>query len=62
MCLSTVVKIVDGKHEELCTHISSVKLADGQLTFTDIMGRETVFSGCIDSIDLVDNKIFVSAS
>ncbi len=62
MCLSTVVRLVDGKPEEICHRVSSAQVADGKITFVDIMGVKTEFVGRIDSVDLVENKIYVSAS
>ena len=63
MCLSTVVKVVDGKPaEELLTHVSNAKVEGDTITFVDIIGAETVVRGTINDIDLLENKIFISMS
>ena len=61
MCLSTVVKVTDGVSEEICSQVSNAEVGDGKVTFTDIMGITTEVEGTITSIDLVENKIYVTA-
>ena len=61
MCLSTVVKVVDGKAEEVCSQVSNAEVEDGKVVFVDIMGIRTEVEGSISSVDLIENKIYVSA-
>ncbi|MGI6218001.1 MAG: CooT family nickel-binding protein [Coriobacteriales bacterium] len=62
MCLSTVINVDEGKQEEICDHVSNAEVDGDKLTFTDIMGAETVFTGRIVSVDLVENKILVASA
>lgn len=59
MCLSTVYQIVDGEPQEVAKLVSGAVVGDGTVTFTDLMGVETVLEGRIASVDLMDNKIVV---
>lgn len=61
MCLSTVIQVADGESREVCSQVSSAEVGEGVVTFTDIMGIKTEVAGTITSIDLVDNRIYVSA-
>ena len=61
MCLSTVIKVVDGKQEQVLNQVSNAEVGEGKVTFTDIMGIQTEVEGTITSVDLVDNKIYVAA-
>lgn len=61
MCLSTVIKVTDGQAEEVCSQVSEAEVGEGVVTFTDILGIKTEVAGTITSIDLIENKIFVSA-
>ena len=45
MCLSTVYKYKDGEKEKVCEYVSSVRAADGEFVFTDVMGAETIMAG-----------------
>lgn len=59
MCLSTVIALRGREKQTLCRNIASVRLQDGKLIFTDIMGIPTVVDGSIEQIDLMDNFITV---
>ena len=61
MCLSTVYRVVDGAAEQVATQVSGAQVADGCVTFTDILGAETTVEGTISSVDLIENKIYVQA-
>lgn len=61
MCLSTVIQVADGESREICSQVSNAEVGEGKVTFTDIMGIQTEVEGVITSIDLVENKIYVSA-
>lgn len=60
MCLSTIIKVVDGKDEgAICDNIRQVSVDGTRLTFIDIIGSEYQVDGKISNVDLIDNKIFV---
>jgi len=61
MCLSTVIQVTDGESREVCSQVSNAEVGEGMVTFTDIMGIKTEVIGTITSIDLVENRIYVSA-
>ena len=62
MCLSTVFVLGEGEPEEICSHLSNATVENDEITFVDIMGAQTKVKGTIDSVDLVENKIFVAAA
>ena len=52
MCLSNVYKnSVDDKNL-LATNVADIKIVDGKIYFTDIMGIRTAFDGNLEQIDL----------
>ena len=59
MCLSTVYVKDQGSQEQLARNVATVRLRDGKLVFTDIMGVTKEIDGEIDSIDLLENIILV---
>lgn len=59
MCLSTVYQVFGTDEKLLCQHVSSIVIDGEELSFTDIMGGETVVTGRIEKIDLVNNTILV---
>lgn len=59
MCLSTVYQVLGADEKLLCQHVSSIEINGEELSFTDIMGGETVVTGKIEKIDLVNNTILV---
>lgn len=61
MCLSTVIQIVDGKENEVMQQVSDALVKDGAVIFADIMGKTTTVEGVISHIDLMENKIYVTA-
>ena len=61
MCLSTVYEVRDGEENRLCECVSGIKVGEGTVTLTDIMGQELVVNGVITSIDLIKNIILLSA-
>ena len=56
MCLSTVY---NQKKEKLAGNVAVVKAENGRLVFTDILGISTAVEGTIESIDLMENLIYV---
>ncbi len=59
MCLSTVYKVVNGKNEKIGEYISSVKIENGKIFISDIMGAVKEIAGNISYIDLVKNEITI---
>lgn len=62
MCLSTVYQVIGTDEKMICQHVSSVTIDGDELHFTDIMGGETVLTGKIEKIDLVNNSIIVRSA
>jgi predicted RNA-binding protein len=61
MCLSTVYELGTGQTpKKLCEHVCSVSVSGDAISFTDIMGKEMVYSGMITNIDLTRNTISVN--
>ncbi len=59
MCLSTVYAQGEDKREQIARNVATVKMRDGKLVFTDIMGVTTVVDADIETIDLMENFIFI---
>ncbi|MDR1949573.1 MAG: CooT family nickel-binding protein [Spirochaetaceae bacterium] len=60
MCLSTVYKLGEGGTKQLIAeYVSSVTLSGDTLTLTDIMGKEILVSGFLETVDLVKNIIII---
>ena len=59
MCLSTVYSLRDGEREQVCKNIADIRVEDGELVFTDIMGVSTVRKAAIERIDLTDNYVLI---
>ena len=56
MCLSAVY---NEKRELLAKNVAAVTTQDGQLVFSDILGRTVAIVGSIEKIDLMENEILV---
>ena len=59
MCLSTVYSLRGGEREQICKNIADIRVEDGELVFTDIMGVSTVRRAAIERIDLTDNYVLI---
>ena len=59
MCLSTVYKNEVSDANMLARNIADVRIENGKILFTDLMGRRTVFDGTLEKVDLMDNYIIV---
>ena len=59
MCLSTVYSLHDGEREQVCKNVADIRVEDGELVFTDIMGVSTVRKAAIERIDLTDNYVLI---
>lgn len=61
MCLSTVYKKTEEENIFLLKNIAYVRNMGDTLIFTDLMGVRTEIEGSIIEVDLMDNKILISA-
>ena len=59
MCLSTVYSLHDGEREQICKNIADIRVENGEIVFTDIMGVSTVRKAAIERIDLTDNYVLI---
>ena len=59
MCLSNVYKNEVSDANLLAKNVADIKMQDGQIIFTDLMGIRTTFDGSLERIDLTDNFIIV---
>ena len=59
MCLSTVYKNEVNDANMLARNIADVRIENGKIVFTDLMGIRTVFDGTLEKVDLMDNYIIV---
>lgn len=59
MCLSTVYARQAGEREQIAKNVASVTIRDGKLVFTDIMGVTTEVDAEIETVDLMDNYIYI---
>ena len=59
MCLSTVYKNEVNDANLLAKNVADIRMENGQIIFTDLMGIRTVFDGSLEKIDLMDNYVIV---
>ncbi|MBE6041451.1 MAG: CooT family nickel-binding protein [Clostridiales bacterium] len=59
MCLSNVYRNSVAEQNLLARNVADIRIVDGQIYFTDIMGIRTAFNGKLEKIDLTDNYIIV---
>lgn len=59
MCLSTVYKNEVNDANLLARNVADIKVENGQIIFTDLMGIRTAFDGTLEKIDLMDNYVIV---
>ena len=59
MCLSTVYSLRGGEREQICKNIADIRVEDGEIVFTDIMGVSTVRRAAIERVDLTDNYVLI---
>ena len=59
MCLSTVYKNEVNDANMLAKNVADIRVENGQIIFTDLMGIRTVFDGSLEKIDLMDNYVIV---
>ena len=59
MCLSVVYKNEVNDQNLLARNIADVKIENGEIILTDLMGVRTVLSGSLERVDLMENYIVV---
>ena len=59
MCLSTVYKNEVNDANMLARNVADIKIDNGQIIFTDLMGIRTVFDGTLEKVDLMDTYVIV---
>jgi predicted RNA-binding protein len=60
MCLSTAWELGEqGANKMLCEYVSTIGIMGDTITLTDLMGRELVVSGSLQSVDLIKNAITI---
>ena len=59
MCLSTVYRNEVSDANMLAKNVADVRIENGKILFTDLMGIRTVFDGTLEKVDLMDNYIIV---
>lgn len=59
MCLSTVYKNEVSDANMLARNVADIKVENGQIIFTDLMGIRTVFDGSLEKVDLMENYVIV---
>ena len=59
MCLSNVYRNSVGDGNLLAKNVADIRIQDGKIYFTDIMGIRTAFDGSLEKIDLMDNYVIV---
>ena len=59
MCLSNVYREKVDDSNLLAKNVADIKIEDGKIYFTDIMGIRTTFDGTLQQIDLTENFIIV---
>ena len=59
MCLSTVYVRGEKEKEQVAKNVAAVTTRDGRLVFTDIMGVTTEVDAEIETIDLMENYIYI---
>lgn len=60
MCLSTVYKNEVSDANLLAKNVADIKVENGKIIFTDLMGIRTSFDGTLQKVDLMDNYVIVS--
>ena len=59
MCLSNIYKNEIDDANLLAKNVAEIKVVNGELVFTDIMGIRKTLKGNLELIDLMDNNIVV---
>ena len=59
MCLSNVYRNSVDDSNLLAKNVADIKVDNGKIWFTDIMGIRTAFDGQLEKIDLMENYVIV---
>ena len=59
MCLSTVYSVQGDQRKQILKNIADIRMKDGKLIFTDIMGVPVSLQASIERIDLMDNYVLI---
>lgn len=59
MCLSTVYKNEVSDANLLAKNVADIRMENGTIIFTDLMGIRTTFDGTLEKVDLMDNYVIV---
>lgn len=59
MCLSTVYKNEISDANLVARNVADIKIDNGTIYFTDLMGVRTAFDGTLEKVDLMDNYVIV---
>ncbi|NLV86763.1 MAG: CooT family nickel-binding protein [Clostridiales bacterium] len=59
MCLSSAYERTNGVDKLICEKITQVDVEDKAVRLTDLLGKQTLVSGFIKSIDLNKNAIYI---
>lgn len=59
MCLSTVYKNSVSDENMLARNIADIRVQDGKIVLTDLMGIRNEIDATIDRIDLMENYIII---
>ena len=59
MCLSAVYKNEVSEQNLLARNIADIKVENGEIILTDLMGVRRVLSGSLERIDLMENYVIV---
>jgi len=59
MCLSDVYWLRNGEKELVFKNAAAVKLVNNELIMEDILGRQMSVRGSIESVDLMNNFIYL---
>lgn len=59
MCLSNVYREKVDDSNLLARNVADIRIENGKIWFTDIMGIRTEFDGTLEQIDLTENFIIV---
>lgn len=59
MCLSNVYTENNGERQLLYRNIADIRMEDGDIILTDIMGIPTRLSGTVRRVDLLENYVIV---
>ena len=59
MCLSNAYTLHGSEETLECEYVSDVKVTDGNVVLTDVMGQQTTIPGQLMNVDLINNKIMI---